>query len=193
MASAPAPCPALPSPPSPCPAAPSAVAPAPARQELPFVIQDYSAGLGQVRANNPEVKLSVEREPELGNQPVLSVRYPGPSDDPAGRDVWCEGKSRDWSAGRAISFRIKPEHALQFSVSFFDRNHVVYTTLTELQGGVWQPVRIPFAELQKNKYFQPPDAKLNVPLDLSDVPGIAFSPRDPDSGQFSISAIVVSE
>ena len=67
-------------------------------------------------------------------------------------------------------------------MSFVDRNRVVYTARTDLKADVWQPVRIPFDEIQPNQYFQPPDAKRGAPLDVSDVSFIAFAPQDQTSG-----------
>ena len=157
-----------------------------------MVIQTYQAQLSGVRARNPDVELSVGHDPALGDEPVLFVAYPTPTDDPAGRDVWCDAENQDWSGGHAISFRVKPEHAIKLSVSFFDRNRVVYTKWTELQGGVWQPVRVSCEEIRPNPYFQPPDAKAGGPIDVSDVKGVAFAPQDPKSGHLSISKLVVS-
>ncbi len=79
------------------------------------------------------------------------------------RQVWCDAENVDWRTGTAISFQIKALNPEKLSVSFFDRNRVVYTTWIELQGGVWQPVRILFNELHPNPYFQPPDAKTGAP------------------------------
>ena len=76
------------------------------------VIRSYEDGLPGVRAANPEVELSVGRDPELAEQAVLLVGYPEPTNDPAGRDVWCDAQQREWSAQRALSFRIRPEQAL---------------------------------------------------------------------------------
>src|SRR5262245_31070717 len=71
--------------------------------------------------------------------------------------------------------------------------HVAYTAWTELRGGVWQLVRIPFDEIRPNPFFQPPDAKTGAPLDVSDVKGIAFAPLDRTSGRLAIGRLVVSQ
>src|SRR6185436_6589317 len=105
-------------------------------------------GLVGVRAASADVHLSVRRDPSGPDQPVLHVEYPAPTGNPAGRDVQCEAENRNWSNGRAVSFRIKPAHALRLSVSFIDRNGVVYTSYADLKEGVWQPVRFAFAEMK---------------------------------------------
>jgi hypothetical protein len=87
----------------------------------------------------------------------LVVDYPAPTNDPAGRDVQCNAAARDWTGGRAIAFQVKPAHALRLSVSFFDRNGVVYTSWSDLNEG-WQSVRIAFDDIRPNPYFQPPGA-----------------------------------
>ena len=157
-----------------------------------IVIQDYTDGLAGVRAANPDVHLSVGRDPSAPDDPMLLVEYPAPTGDPAARDVRCAAEHQDWTAGRAISFRIKPDHPVRLSVSFVDRNRVVYTTWTDLQGDVWQVVRIPFGEIRPNPYLQPLDAKAGTPLDVSDVKGIAFAPQDRVSGRLAIGRFVVS-
>ena len=157
-----------------------------------LVIQTYDARLSGVRAHNPDVELSVGHDPALGEEPVLFVAYPAPTHDPAGRDVWCDAQNQNWSGGHAISFRVKPDHATKLSVSFFDRNRVVYTKWTELQGDVWQTVRVAFEDLRPNPYFQPPDAKAGAPIDVSEVKGVAFAPQDPKSGRLSVSKLIVS-
>jgi hypothetical protein len=96
-----------------------------------LVIQAYRGGLSGVHAGNPDVKLSIS-DPELAGEPVLRVDYPAPTEDPAGRDVRCTAENRDWTAGRAVSFRIRPVQALRMSVSFLDRNRVAYTTWLDL-------------------------------------------------------------
>ena len=166
---------------------------APAAEQSVVVIQAYAAGLAQVHAANPDVKLSLGRDPDAHNEPVLLVTYPVPTPDAAGRDVLCDAQSRDWSAGHAIAFRIKPDHAVKLSVSLLDRNRVAYTTWTELQGGVWQPVRIAFDDLRPNPYFQPPDAKNGAPIDVSQVNGIIFAPHDDTPGRLALSKFVVLE
>jgi hypothetical protein len=166
--------------------------PSSAAAEPAIVIRTYDDGLAGVRATNPEVRLSVGRAPELPGQRVLIVEYPAPSGDPAGRDVQCAAENEDWSAGRAISFQIRPDHSLKLSVSFLDRNRVAYTAWRELEGGVWQLVRIPFDEIRPNPYFQPPDAKTGGPIDLTEVKGIAFAPQDQTSGRLLLGRFVVS-
>jgi hypothetical protein len=89
-------------------------------------VQDYSAGLSRVHAGQ-SVKLSLQADSQQSPALALIVDYPAPSEDPAARDVWCDSEHHDWSSGHAISFRIKPDHALRLSGSFFDRHRVVYT------------------------------------------------------------------
>ena len=145
-------------------------------------VQDYAAGLAGVHAANPDLKLSVGHDSAVANDTVLFVDYPLPTDDPAGRDVNCDAQVRDWTSGSALAFRVKPDHAVKLSVSFLDRNRVAYTTWVELQANTWQPIRIPFATLRPNPYFQPPDAKIGAPIDVSEVTGIAFAPHDQTPG-----------
>ena len=160
-------------------------------QAQPVVtIQDYRAGLSSVRHANPDVKVSLGRDPAMADEPVLTVDYPEPTKDPAGRDVQCDAQARDWTDGQAIAFQVRPDHALTLSVSFIDRNGVVYTARTDLKEG-WQPVRIAFDEIRPNQYFQPPGAKTGTRIDVSDVKFIAFAPQDTTSGRLTISRFVV--
>jgi len=92
----------------------------------------------------------------------------------------------------AISFEVKPDHAMRMSFSFADRNHVAYTAWRDLKGSEWQTVRIPFDEIRPNPFFQFPDAKTGAPLDVSDVKAIAFAPQDKTTGRLAIGRIVVS-
>ncbi|HTV18863.1 MAG TPA: carbohydrate binding domain-containing protein, partial [Polyangiaceae bacterium] len=138
------------------------------------------------------VELSVGR-PAFGDEPVLLVAYPAPTADPAGRDVWCDAETLDWSKGRAVSFSVEPEHAMKLSVSFFDRNRVVYTTWIQLEAKLWQPVRVAFDAVQPNPYFQPPDAKQGGPIDVSEVQGIAFAPGDPAAGHLAVSQFMLTK
>lgn len=78
-------------------------------------------------------------------------------------------------------------------MSFFDRNRVVYTTWVDLHGGVWQPVRVVFADLRPNPYFQPPDAETGAPIDVSEIKGIAFAPHSQASGQLLVTKIVLAK
>jgi hypothetical protein len=162
-----------------------------AGEKAVITIHAFGAGSPRVRASNPDVKLRVGQDPEVAGEAVLLVEYPAPTADPAGRDVWCDVEHQNWSSGHAISFRIKPDHAVKLSFSFFDRNRVVYTAWKDLEGGVWQPVTLPFDELRPNPYFQLPDAKTGAPLDVSEVKGVAFAPHDETPGHFVISKLVV--
>jgi len=159
----------------------------------PIVIHAFDGGLSGVRAAKTDVKLRVDRDPSQGDEPLLFVEYPAPGADPGGRDVRCEAVNHDWSRGKAIAFRVKPSHAVRLSVSFFDRNHVVYTSWVDLKGNEWQGVRISFAEMRPNPYFQPPDARTGAPIDVSDVAAVAFAPHDQTPGQMAISRFVVVE
>jgi hypothetical protein len=157
------------------------------------VIRSYAQGLSGVHAANPDVKLRLDHDAALPDEPVLLVEYPKPTADPAGRDVWCDAENTDWTTGNAISFQIKPTNAERLSVSFFDRNRVVYTTWIDLQGGAWQSLRIVFADLRPNPYFQPPDAKIGAPLDLSEIKGIAFAPHNQAPGQLAVSRFILTQ
>ena len=165
--------------------------PPPAHAGDGIPIQSYRSGVAGVHAANPDVKLSVGRDVAQGTAPVLFVDYPAPTPDPAGRDVWCDAESTDWSAALVIAFQVKPEHAVKLSVSFLDRNHVAYTTWVDLTAGVWQPVRIPLDRVRPNPYFQPPDARVGAPLDAREVKALAFAPRDDAPGRLAISAVTV--
>ena len=168
------------------------VARQPALPDVPAaIIQTYKDGLSRVCTANPDVHLSVGRDPMLPDQPVMFVEYPAPTGNPAARDVRCDAEDQNWTAGRAISFQVKPANPLRLSVSFLDRNGVAHTAWTNLQGGVWQAVRIPFAEIRPNPYFQPPGAKTGAPLDVSDVKWIAFAPQDQAPGRLAIGRFLV--
>jgi Carbohydrate binding domain (family 11) len=156
-----------------------------------IVIQDYREGLAGVRAANTDVHLSIDRDPSIPGERILIVEYPAPTGDPAGRDVQCVAITQDWTTGRAVSFRIKPDQAMRLSFSFFDRNRVVYTTWIDLRPGVWQSIRIPFDMMRPNPFFQPPDAKGGAPIDVSDVKGIAFAPQDNAPGRLAIGSFYV--
>jgi hypothetical protein len=164
-----------------------------ANQTLVAVIQSFRDGVGAVHAANPDLHLTVGRDPAIPDEPVLFVDYPVPTGDAGGRDVRCDAENRNWSGGRGISFQIRPAHALRLSVSFFDRNRVVYTSWADLKEGVWQPVRIAFDDMKPNPYFQPPDAKLGGPIDVSDVGWIAFAPQDRTSGRLAVGRFVVEK
>src|SRR5262249_27116726 len=140
-------------------AAQSAAPPISAEAKPVIVIQAYKDGLEGVRAANPDVHLSLGRDPSVSEDRVLVVEYPVPNKDPAGRDIQCAAEHQDWTSGRAISFQIKPTHQVKLSLSFIDRNRVAYIAWRELKGGVWQRVRIPFDEIRPNPFFQPPHAK----------------------------------
>jgi hypothetical protein len=171
----------------------SVLSPITIQAEPVVVIQAYEDGLAGVRAANPDVHLSVGRDAAAPGEPVLFVDYPAPTADPAGRDVQCEARNHDWTGGRAVSFRVKPERSMRLSVSFLDRNRVAYTAWTELKGGVWQLVRIPFDQIRPNPYFQLPDAKTGAPIDVSAVKTIAFAPQDQTAGRLTIGRFVVSK
>jgi len=159
----------------------------------PLLIHSFETGLSGVRAANPDVHLSVGRDPAKPDDPVLFVEYPAPTTEPGGRDVQCDAASQDWTRGRAISFHVRPSHDMRLSISFFDRNRVVYTAWTDLKAGVWQPVRVAFDEIRPNPYFQPPDARLGLPIDVSEVRFVAFAPQDRMSGTLAIGKFVVAK
>ena len=156
-----------------------------------IVIQAYANGIAGIRTTNPDIKLNVGRDPAVPDEAVLLVEYPAPTGNPAGRDVWCDAENQDWTRGRAISFRAKSDMAIRLSVSFIDRNRVAYTSWTDLQGGAWQTVRIPFDAIRANPYFQPPGAKTGAPIDVSEVARIGFAPQSQTAGRLAISRFVV--
>jgi carbohydrate binding protein with CBM11 domain len=157
----------------------------------PVVICAYQRDLTSVRAANPSVRLSVVRDPSRADEPALLVEYPEPTEDPGGRDVQCAAEHQDWTSGTAISFQVKPSHDMRLSVSFIDRNRVVYTAWKDVKGDAWQPIRIPFDEIRPNPYFQPPGAHLGAAIDVSDVKFIAFAPQDQTPGRLAVSRFVV--
>lgn len=158
-----------------------------------IVIRTVDEDLSGIRAINPAVKLSVLQDSDLPGELVMSMEYPAATDDPASRDVWLEAEEQDWTVGRAIFFRVKPDEALRLSVSFLDRNRVAYTAWSDLTGGQWQSVEIPFDEIEPNPYFQPPGADTAAAIDVSEVAHIGFAPQTPDGGQLLITGFVAIE
>jgi hypothetical protein len=158
-----------------------------------ITVRSYAQGLAGVRATSPDLELRLVRDPAVADEFVLLVAYPGATDDPADRDVWCDTEHADWTQGRALSFRVKPDDAERLSVSFFDRHRVVYTSWIDLRGGVWQPVRVGFDALRPNPFFQPPEAEIGAPLDLSDVSAFAFAPHHRHPGRLAIGRFVLTE
>ena len=156
-----------------------------------IVIQAYAKGLSGVRCANPDVRLSVERDPALGDDAVLMVTYPASTGRPAERDVWCDAENRDWSSGSGISFQVKPDQPVRLSVSFLGANGVAYTAWSNLVGGRWQAVEIPFAQIKPNPFFQLPGANKDAPLDVSDVKQIGFAPQVKESGRMFVSKLIV--
>jgi Carbohydrate binding domain (family 11) len=155
------------------------------------VIQAYERGLAAVQTRNPQIKLSIEIDPTLPGQRALFVDYPAPDGNPASRDVWCDAERRDWTSRSAISFQVRPDRALQMSISFLDRNRVAYTSWANLKAAEWSTVRIAFDQIRPNPYFQPPGAKTGAPIDVSDVTSIGFAPQDQTAGRLAISRFVL--
>jgi hypothetical protein len=155
------------------------------------IIHSFQTGLAGTHANNPAVVLRVGADSVAGA--VLVVDYPAATNDPASRDVRLDAATTNWSAARALTFRIRPTRAIRLSVSFADRNRVVYTSWSELQANVWQSVRIEFAGVRPNPYFQPPGANVGAPLDVSEVAAIAFAPQDPQAGRLAVSEFVLTK
>ena len=156
-----------------------------------LVIHGFDDGPYGISAANPYVRLSVTPDTSIG-ETVLLVDYPEPTSDPAGRDVRCSVEHPDWTAGKAIAFQVKPDHPLRLSLSFIDRNGVVYTAWRDLRGGEWQRVSFPIDEIRPNPHFQPPGAKTGAPIDVSEVRMIAFAPQDKMAGRLKISSLYLS-
>lgn len=160
-------------------------------EEHSVLVHDFTQGLYGVRALNSAVKLRVDRDSNVGDEPVLVIDYPAPDADPASRDVAFDVENRNWTSGHALQLRLKPSHPIRISVSWLDRNRVAYTWWSELRDTGWQTLRVPFGEIKPNPYFQPPGAKLGSSLDVSDVRYMALSPQDSSSGELAIARISV--
>jgi hypothetical protein len=154
------------------------------------VIQAYEHGTSAVRSANPDIELTIVRDAEL-DEPVLSVAYPESTGNPAGRDVWCDAEDRNWTEGRAISFKVRSDQALRLSVSFMDGNRVAYTHWLDVTGGAWQTMEIPFSDIKPNPYFQPPGADRTAPLDVSNVARLGFAPQTPGAGHLTIGPLLI--
>jgi hypothetical protein len=157
------------------------------------VVHSFDNGLDGTRTIGAAVKLRVGADQSLEGASVLLVEYPEPSTDPAARDVRLDATTTNWSTGRALMFRVKPDAAIRLSLSFVDRSGVVYTSWTSLETGAWQTVRIDLATIRPNPYFQPPTAKRGAPLDVSEVKWLAFAPQDARAGRLSIDRVVLVE
>ena len=158
-----------------------------AHQSTMISIRNITPDLAGVHIANWQLKRSVELVSEKGL--VLVVGYPAPGSDPAARDIWFDVENPNWSTGKSIVFVARADHAIKLSVSFMDRNRVVYTSWTELRAGEWQTVQIRLSEIRPNPYFQPPDAKKGAPLDVSEVTRIGVAAQDPGAGRLAIGRI----
>jgi hypothetical protein len=156
-----------------------------------IAIQTFERGLSAVRCTNRDVKLRLEHDPTLPGKAVLVVDYPPRTEQPAGRDVWCDAENVDWTAARAITLQVRADQSIRLSVSFLDRNRIAYTSWADLPAGAWQTVRIPFESVRPNPYFQPPGADTSAPIDVSRVERIGFAPQSAAAGRLTIGQIVV--
>ena len=154
------------------------------------VLQGFERGTDVVRAR-PAVTLRVVTDAEIPTERVLVVDYPPPGEDPASRDVWIDTEHRDWSKARAIEFEVRAAHPTRISVSFMDRNRVVYTTWSDLPHANWRTIRVVFDSIQPNRYFQPPDAIQGRKLDVSDMSGLALAPQDTTAGTLWIRKVLL--
>jgi hypothetical protein len=145
-----------------------------------------------VHAANRDIKLSLAPDPTDRDRSILAVDYPAPTADPAGRDIWLDSETADWTPARTIEFRVKSDSAMRLSISFVDRNGVAYTSWTDIEAGDWRAVRIPFSEIRPNPYFQPPGAKLGASMDISNVARLGFAPQTRSIGRLAISRILLS-
>jgi hypothetical protein len=144
-----------------------------------------------VKPNSADVQVSIGSDASVPGEKVLTVIYPAASANPAARDVQVSAEKTDWSAGEGLMFRAKAEHPMRMSVSFMDRNHVVYTAIVNLTSGNWEQVAIAFDQIEPNAFFQPPDAKKGSAIDVSDVKFIAFAPQEKGAGRLSVTAFRV--
>ena len=155
------------------------------------IIRTFDEQASGIRTN-PNVKLKVAKDPDL-DELVLTVVYPAADDNPPSRDVWSAAEAQDWTQGRAIAFKVFSDKAIRLSVSFPDRNGVAYTSWADVAAGKWQEIEIPFADIKPNPYFQPPGAKTDAPLDVSEVKAIGFAPQSPAAGRLAITPFTVIE
>jgi hypothetical protein len=142
-----------------------------------------------VNCSNPQVHLSVARDPELANEPTLVVDYPLSTGRPDERDIWLDVEHTNWSQGAGICFLARPSSALRLSVSFMGTNGVAYTAWANLDAGAWQPVKILFVDIRPNPYFQPPGINPNAPINVSLVKQLGFAPQDKGPGRIAISKV----
>jgi Carbohydrate binding domain (family 11) len=156
-----------------------------------IVVRSFDEILAGVQAI-AAIRLRTSRDATIGNESVLLVDYPARTTDPAARDVHCTTEARDWTGGRAIAFRVRPDQPTRLSVSFLDRNHVAWTAWLDLHAGEWQSVRIAFDTLRPNPFFQPPGADTSRPIDVSDNAAIGFAPQSPGAGRLAMSTIAVT-
>jgi hypothetical protein len=176
------------------PAAPLASAP-PARPRG-FIVQDYE---GVETATKPAAatarsKVTLTLAPGDGSRSALSGDYSCSGDEQrADLDVWGTPLISDWTAGNALTLRIKPDAAMSLSVSFMDGNHAGYTQKTELLvAGQWQTVRLPFDKFWFNPFGPPGDVK-GAPLDRRNVTAFGFAPQGCTNGHFLIDDFALSE
>ena len=154
------------------------------------VLQAFERGTDIVRAR-PTVTLHVVTDAEIPTERVVVVEYPPPGADPASRDVWIDTEHRDWSKARAIEFEVRALHPTRISVSFIDRNRVVYTTWSDLLHTSWHTVRVVLDSIQPNPYFQPPEAMKGRKVDVSDMSGLALAPQDTTAGTLWIRKVLL--
>ena len=127
------------------------------------IVQDYE---GVETATKPAAatarsKVTLTVAPGDRSRSALSVDYSCSGDEQrADLDVWGTPLVSDWTAGNALTLRIKPDATMSLSVSFVDGNDAGYTQKTEpLAAGQWQIVRLPFEKFWFNPFGPPGDVK----------------------------------
>ena len=154
------------------------------------VLQAFERGTDIVRAR-PALTVRVVTDAEIPTERLLVVEYPARGGDPASRDVWIEVEQRDWSKARAIEFQARSDHPARLSVSFLDGNGVAYTTWSDLPSGNWHTVRVVLDSIRPNPYFQPPGARKDGAMDVSNVSSLGVAPQDSTAGTIWIRKLLL--
>lgn len=126
-----------------------------------------------------KTQISYEKTVDEKQGEVLKIKYILDSDSWCG--VYRHSVNQNWFGIKTLDITIRGTEDAVVRVSFLDANKVSYVNDVTITSD-WNKYSLPIDDFKKNPYYQPPDAKVDKPMNIKTVRQIQFEPQTSGNG-----------
>ncbi len=171
----------------------------PSPDDKKVLVQDFSmldkdAYGSFADVNGSKINLSIEKDGGAPSGRAAQIKYSMMPNGWCG--LWMRAGDRwggqDWTGAKRLTCKVYSTEPLYIEFGFNDANQNAYVAhFPQTHGKGWETLSIPFEKFDLNEFYQPPEAKKDLPQDLSHIETFNIAPHANGDHVFQLGELAI--